>query len=58
MIDQEKTQANAFPDRIELAVGERQWRDGPNAVLVAEILQAIKSTAVMGLSRPSRKGRA
>ena len=41
MTDQEKARVDAFLDRIELAVGELPQRDGPNAVLMTEIIQAV-----------------
>jgi hypothetical protein len=41
MTEQDKARADAFLDRIELAVGELPRRDGPNAPLIAEILQAL-----------------
>jgi hypothetical protein len=41
MTDQEKAQADALLDRIELATGEIHQRDGRNAALIVEIIQAV-----------------
>jgi hypothetical protein len=48
--DQERARADAFLDRIELAVGEMPNRDGSSAVLIAEILQAVNGLrALLGV---------
>jgi hypothetical protein len=41
MTNQDKARADAFLDRIELAIGELPQRDDANAVLITEILQAV-----------------
>lgn len=53
MTDQERAQADAFLDRIELAVGEFPKRDDANAVLIAEILQAVNGLrSLLGVQSP------
>jgi hypothetical protein len=50
MTGEQKAQADAFLDRIEVAVGEFPQRDGPNAVLIAEIIQAVNGLrSLMGV---------
>jgi hypothetical protein len=39
--DQEKQQVDTLLGRIETAVGALPERDGPNARLIAEILQSV-----------------
>jgi hypothetical protein len=41
MADVDKARADKLLDRIEMLVGEFPQRDGANAVLLAEILEAV-----------------
>jgi hypothetical protein len=53
MTDQEKQKAEALLGRIETATGEFHDRTGPNAVLIAEILQSVNGLrSLLGLVRP------
>ena len=53
MTDQEKQKADALLGRIEIATGEFHDRSGPNAVLIAEILQSVNGLrSLLGLVRP------
>lgn len=53
MTDQDRPRVDALLSRIEVAVGELPDRDGPNAVLIAEVLQAVNGLrALLGVTRP------
>ena len=53
MTDQEKQKADTLLGRIEMATGAFQDRSGPNATLIAEILQSVNGLrSLLGLVRP------
>jgi hypothetical protein len=53
MTEQDRAQAEALLERIEVAIGELPQRDGPNAVLITEVIQAVNGLrAVLHLERP------
>ena len=53
MTDQEKQKADLLLSRIELATGSLPDRSGPNAVLIAEIIQSVNGLrSLLGLVRP------
>jgi hypothetical protein len=50
MSDEERQQADALLDRLEIAVGQFPDRRGPNAALIAEMLQAVNGLrALLGV---------
>jgi len=52
MTDEERTLGDAFLNKIEVAVGQLPQREGANAVLIAEIIQAVNGLrSLMGLVR-------
>lgn len=52
MTEDEKRRAEVLLGRIEMAVGSIADRSGPNAMLIAEILQAVNGLrSVLGVVR-------
>ena len=53
MTDIDRERADALLDRIEMAVGQLPQRDGANAVLIAEIIQAVNGLrSLLGVVEP------
>jgi len=53
MTDQERVQALTLLERIEVAIGEVPDRDGANAALITEVIQAVNGLrALLRLERP------
>jgi len=52
MNDQDRENADRLLARIETAVGQLPNREGPNAVLIAEIIQSVNGLrSLMGVVR-------
>jgi hypothetical protein len=52
MNDQERENADRLLARIETAVGQLPHREGPNAVLITEIIQSVNGLrSLMGVVR-------